>query len=130
MTSRDSLSSESRRATDALAGKSVSHVDRHRESEVLVEFTDGTRLFIDAPSAPLELSITGPDAERQHEPTIGQRVRLRDTGEVGVVVWVWKNSNADAEVYVAFFGKAFPNAVPESKPYVLRYFSTSLELAE
>jgi hypothetical protein len=32
---------------------------RHNEREVIIQFTDGTRLFINAPGVALELSITG-----------------------------------------------------------------------
>jgi len=39
-------------------GKIVSIVWRHRPGEVLVEFTDGTRLFVDAKGDKAELSIT------------------------------------------------------------------------
>ncbi len=53
------LKQESDRATKMLLGKSVKSVKRHRPGEVLIEFTDGTRLFIDAKAAALELSIGG-----------------------------------------------------------------------
>lgn len=53
------LSQEAARATQALAGKVVARVDRHRASEVLIEFTDGTRLFVDGTTQGLELSVTG-----------------------------------------------------------------------
>lgn len=52
------LTAEAEHASAMLAGRSVRRIQRHRANEVLVEFDDGTRLFIDAP-APLELSITG-----------------------------------------------------------------------
>ncbi len=61
---------------------------------------------------------------------IGQKVRLRSTGEVGVIVWLWTNEHGDTDTYVSFFGKAFPSGQPEEKPYVLRYFAACLELAE
>ncbi len=55
----DDLDDEARRATDLLAGKTVLHVWRHRASEVGVEFTDGTRLFVNTvPDGAVELSIT------------------------------------------------------------------------
>ncbi len=41
-----------------LAGKSVRQVWRHRSGEVGIEFTDGSRLFVDASGGVLELSIT------------------------------------------------------------------------
>ena len=53
------LSQEAARATEALDGKVVARVERHRASEVLIEFTDGTRLFVDGSTQGLELSITG-----------------------------------------------------------------------
>lgn len=53
------LSQEAARATEALGGKVVARVERHRASEVLIEFTDGTRLFVDGSTQGLDLSITG-----------------------------------------------------------------------
>lgn len=53
------LDDEAKRATAMLEGKSVRQVWRHRVGEVAVEFTDGTRLFVDASGGELELSITG-----------------------------------------------------------------------
>jgi hypothetical protein len=60
-TSLDHLAHHSAETTTALAGKVVARIVRHRQSEVLIEFTDGSRLFADAPSAALELSITSPN---------------------------------------------------------------------
>ena len=54
-----SLENESERETELLEGKIVSRVIRNRETEVLILFTDGTRLFIDKSEAGLELSVTG-----------------------------------------------------------------------
>ncbi len=51
------LDEESERATAMLAGKVVARVVRHNDAEVLIEFADGTRLFVDSESA-LEISIT------------------------------------------------------------------------
>ena len=60
--------------------------------------------------------------------SIGMKVRLRSTGEVGIVIWTWHDSFLGGEdCYVAFFGKEFPQNKPSEKPYVLRYLSTSLE---
>lgn len=56
---KETLNSEASRATEMLSGKVVSHVHRKREAEVLIEFTDGTRLFIDKSNTGVELSITG-----------------------------------------------------------------------
>jgi hypothetical protein len=59
------LTSEAARATALLAGRTVQTVRRHRVEELVIEFTDGSRLFVDAPVA-LELSVTGLDnPERQ-----------------------------------------------------------------
>jgi hypothetical protein len=54
-----SLVEEADRATEMLSGKIVTNVRRHRSSEVLLEFADGTRLFVDRAEAGVELSITG-----------------------------------------------------------------------
>ena len=60
--------------------------------------------------------------------SIGVKVRLVGTGEVGIVVWTWHDEFLAAQdCYVAFFGKEFPEGKPSEKPYVLRYLSTSLE---
>jgi hypothetical protein len=59
MTSASKLEEESSRATEMLAGKVVARVVRHREGEVLVEFEDGTRLFVDHTQTDVEISITG-----------------------------------------------------------------------
>ena len=53
------LSREAKEATRLLRGKAVRVVRRHRTREVLVEFKDGTRLFVDGKTTGLELSITG-----------------------------------------------------------------------
>ena len=49
---------ESANASKLLAGKTVARVVRE-ERYVVVEFEDGTRLFVDAESSRLELSISG-----------------------------------------------------------------------
>ena len=53
----DELSREAQHATEMLVGLTVRAVKRHRPAEVLIEFADGSRLFIDAKGS-LELSIT------------------------------------------------------------------------
>ena len=53
------LEEEERRATEMLAGKIVSTVARHSSSEVMIEFSDGTRLYVDGMAGGVELSITG-----------------------------------------------------------------------
>jgi hypothetical protein len=51
---RMALSEETERATTMLRGK---RVVRHRESEVMIEFEDGSRFFAEC-DGQLELSIT------------------------------------------------------------------------
>lgn len=53
------LQQEAARATALLGGKVVAKIWRHREGEVGIEFTDGTRLFVDHTPSGVELSITG-----------------------------------------------------------------------
>jgi len=53
------LENEAARLTDLLKGKAVKIVRRHRPSEIVIEFDDGTRLFVDRISNGLEFSITG-----------------------------------------------------------------------
>jgi hypothetical protein len=55
----EQLEQESIQATEILQGKVVSRVIRHRETEVLVEFADQCRLFVDRTQGGVELSITG-----------------------------------------------------------------------
>ena len=52
------LKNEATKATEMLKGKVVSVVFRHRVGEFGIEFTDGTRLFVDHVKDGLELSIT------------------------------------------------------------------------
>lgn len=54
----DDLEAEAAHATELLAGKTVKVVRRTNERVVLVEFSDGTRLFVDSKTA-VELSIIG-----------------------------------------------------------------------
>ena len=53
------LKEESKKATELLEGRKVQVIVRHKPSEVLIQFTDGSRLFIDISNEELELSITG-----------------------------------------------------------------------
>jgi len=53
------LIKEEKRATKLLKGRVVKKIRRHREEEVLIEFEDGTRFFIDWRENELDLSITG-----------------------------------------------------------------------
>jgi hypothetical protein len=55
----EDLENEAKKLTDLLQGRSVKMVWRHRAREVVIEFDDGTRLFVDAASDPLEFSVTG-----------------------------------------------------------------------
>ena len=55
----ETLKSEGRQVTRMLKGKVVKVVHRHRAGEVLIEFEDGCRLFVDAKGDQVELSITG-----------------------------------------------------------------------
>lgn len=54
--------------------------------------------------------------------------------EYGIVVHSWLNEHSDEDCYVAFFGAGvfFPKTSDQLivKPYVLRYFASSLELEE
>ena len=52
------IKDEAMRATELLAGKIVRSVFRHRENELIIEFEDETRLFIDSADATIEISIT------------------------------------------------------------------------
>jgi len=49
---------EAKHATKLLKRKVVKVVTRHRQGEIGIEFTDGTRLFIDHKPEGLEISIT------------------------------------------------------------------------
>ena len=49
---------EAERATEMQKGKTVLKIFRHRIGEFGIEFTDGTRLFIDHQMDGLEISIT------------------------------------------------------------------------
>lgn len=47
--------------------------------------------------------------------------------EYGVIVHCWLDEEMDAyDCYVAFFGNAQPTGKPAQRPYILRYYSTSL----
>ncbi|KFA22524.1 hypothetical protein FQK02_02600 [Xanthomonas vasicola] len=49
----------SERATELLAGKAVKTILHHRPGAIVIQFKDGSRLFVDANGDALELSITG-----------------------------------------------------------------------
>jgi hypothetical protein len=54
------LEAEATRATELLIGKTVAVVRRANQRVILIEFSDGARLFVDSKTA-IELSITGTD---------------------------------------------------------------------
>lgn len=65
----------------------------------------------------------------------GTRVRyggLEDgQPEYGVVVHCWFDDECDGyDCYIAFFGPAEPLGKPPRRPYVLRYFASSLEVVD
>jgi hypothetical protein len=57
------LDEEAKQGTKLLQGKIVAKVIRTRIGEVGIEFTDGTRIFIDHKPEGLEISITGGNDE-------------------------------------------------------------------
>lgn len=57
---RTNLELEAKKLTSLLGNKKVSEIYRHRESELCIEFSDGSRLFVNCnENRSLELSITG-----------------------------------------------------------------------
>ena len=52
------LEQEAIRATELLKKKAVLRIWRHRKGELGIEFTDGTRLFVDQTEDGLDISIT------------------------------------------------------------------------
>jgi hypothetical protein len=52
------LKSEARQLTRHLKGKIIEKVWRHRFNEFGIQFTDGTRLFVDISKGGLETSLT------------------------------------------------------------------------
>jgi len=55
----DALTQEAHELTELLVGRRVRIVRRHRGSEVLIEFADGTRLFVNGiDDAGLDFSVT------------------------------------------------------------------------
>jgi hypothetical protein len=52
------LEEEAQQLTELLVGKVVASVTRHRDGEVLIEFSDRTRLFVDAQGNRVDCSIT------------------------------------------------------------------------
>jgi hypothetical protein len=52
------LESEASKLTDILRGKAVNVIKRHRPGEIMIEFEDGSRLFVNRASTGLEFSVT------------------------------------------------------------------------
>ena len=52
------LPEEANDLTRLLSGKTVKLTRRHRASELMIEFTDGTCLFVNGDAAGLEFSVT------------------------------------------------------------------------
>ncbi len=50
---------EAQRLTELLRGKTVTLVQRHRQTELVIQFADGTCLFVDSKPGDLEFSVTG-----------------------------------------------------------------------
>lgn len=57
-TTENELAREARDLAKHIAGKTVRQVWRHRAGELGIEFTDGTRLFVDRAENGLELSVS------------------------------------------------------------------------
>ena len=56
----EALNTESKEIESHLKGKVISKISRHRESEVCIEFEDGTRFFVNVLTPDkLEFSVTG-----------------------------------------------------------------------
>lgn len=53
-----SLVDEEKELMNLLRGKVITLVKRRRPGELLIEFSDGTRLFVDHKAEGLELSVT------------------------------------------------------------------------
>jgi hypothetical protein len=53
------LNDDELRLQSLIADKVISRVRRHRPSELMLEFTDGSRLFINVDGQDLDLSVTG-----------------------------------------------------------------------
>jgi hypothetical protein len=53
-----SLEDEAARMSNMLRGKTVEIIRHHRSQEVTIEFSDGTRLFVNKTDTGLDFSIT------------------------------------------------------------------------
>jgi hypothetical protein len=77
----------------------------------------------------MEVASVSPPAPEQL--SVGSKVRLIGTGEVGIIIHTWHDEFLDTtDCYVAFYGHDFPDGRPVEKPYVLRYLISSLEAVE
>jgi hypothetical protein len=56
------MKTEGKRLTKLLGGKTVRHIRKFRPQEIMVEFTDGARLYVDCPSEAVECSVTLEDS--------------------------------------------------------------------
>ena len=53
------LKDEERRLQSLIADKVIAQVRRHRAGELMLEFSDGSRLFVNVDGQDLDLSVTG-----------------------------------------------------------------------
>ena len=62
-----------------------------------------------------------------HNFSIGQKIKLANPVEVGVIVWIWEDEQYGfLDAYVALFGKSFPENQPTTRPGIFRYALSSL----
>jgi len=60
------LEEEADRLIELLRGKTVAKAWRHRDWEVVLEFTDGTRFFVDSVTKqPIDLSVTTTEPDEE-----------------------------------------------------------------
>ncbi|MGF1489021.1 MAG: hypothetical protein ACFBSE_18195 [Prochloraceae cyanobacterium] len=75
-----------------------------------------------------------PEGRRCHDEEYiepGTKVKLLDTEEYGIVTHCWYSDELCAyDCYIAFYGTSFPDRDTYCRPYILRYFTTSLEILE
>lgn len=73
----EDLKKEAERATEVVGGKTVRVLWRHRSNEIGLEFTDGTRLFVNCKAGGAEMSITGDQVSQNAQVRYSERCRLR-----------------------------------------------------
>jgi hypothetical protein len=61
------LEDEAARLTDLLCGKITKLVQQGRSREIMIEFEDGTRLFVDCKVGDIECSVTGGSSEADEQ---------------------------------------------------------------